>query len=244
MILCCVLLCLAADPAVPADDAKVARALVDKAIVALGGAKAVRAAHTMTGTGTGTLHLNGANQKVRNRFTAQGIDRLRWEIDINGGTLRLGLYAKGVWISANGIDANATDKDTATAFRRGVAALRVAECPTLLLEKGWTLAPLGELKIDDTAAVGIKASRKGEPDIDLWLDAKTHLPLRVEYRFTKPGESAETTLRGTLSDYRKMAGRKHFGKMVVHQDGNLALEIERSDVENAAPVAEETFSRP
>jgi hypothetical protein len=244
MIACCVLLCLAADPKAAADDAKTARALVDKALVALGGAKAVRAAHGMTGTGTGTLHLNGAAQKVRNRFTAQGLDRLRWEVDINAGTLRLGLHAKGVWISANGIDANAVDKDVAIAFRRGVTALRVAECPTLLLEKGWTLAPLGELKIDDTLAVGIKASRKGEPDIDLWLDAKTHLPLRVEYRFTKPGESAETTLRGTFSGYRTLAGRKHFGKMLVHQDGNLALEIERSDIENAETIADETFTRP
>ncbi|MFQ3592909.1 MAG: hypothetical protein SNJ82_06925 [Gemmataceae bacterium] len=236
------LLILVADP--KTDESQTARAVVEKAIAALGGAEAVRASHRMTGTGSGTLHVNAASQKIRNRFSAQGLDRLRWEVEINGSTILIGLHAKGVWLSGNGIDAKPLKDDQATAFRRGVAALRVVECPTLLLEKGWTLAPLGELKIDDTPAIGIKASRKGEPDLDLWFDAKTHLPLRVEYRFTKPGETAETSLRGTFSEYRKMAGRKHFTKMSVYQDGNLALEMERSEIENAESFAEETFARP
>jgi hypothetical protein len=243
MTILSLLFLLHAEPKLDAP-AQAARAVVEKAIVALGGAKAVRASHLMTGQGTGTLHVNGAAQKIRNRFTASGLDRLRWEVEINGGTIFVGLHAKGVWLSGNGIDANPVKEEMATAFRRGVAALRVAECPTLLLEKGWSLAPLGELKIDDIPAVGIKASRKGEPDLDLWFDAKTHLPLRVEYRFTKPGETAETTLRGTFSEYKTLAGRKHFTKMTVHQDGELALEMERSEIQNADMLAEETFSRP
>jgi hypothetical protein len=236
MIAICLLLCVA-------DEAKAANELLDKTIAALGGAKAVAASHTMTGTGKGTLSL-GPAQTLTNRFTAQGLDRLRWEVDVNGGTLRLGLHAKGVWIAANAGDANHVDKEVATAFRRGVAALRVVECPTLLRAKGWKLSPLGELKIDDTPAVGLKASRTGEPDIDLWFDAKTHLPVKAEIRLAKPGESAEMTLKATFGDYRNLDGRKHFGTMKVYQDGNKVLEIERTDVKSSDPVAEETFTQP
>ncbi|MGL4550900.1 MAG: hypothetical protein ACRC33_06905 [Gemmataceae bacterium] len=221
-----------------ADDAKAARSLLDRAVAALGGAKALSAPHALTGRSKGTLHVGPATE-LKNAFTVQGLDRMKWETEINAGTLVLGLNKSGMWVGPNDVT-----KETALAFRRGFAALRIAETPVVLLGKGWKLSSLGELALDGGPALGLKASRAGEPDLDLWFDKETALPVKVELRLQKPGESAETALSAVLGDYRKSGVRQHFGKMTVYQDGAKVLDVERTEVKAVDPVDDATFDKP
>jgi hypothetical protein len=145
------------------------------------------------------------------------------------------------WIKG-GAEASELAKNQVVPMTHGLAGLRVAESPNLLLLKGWKLAPLGELKVDGKPAVGIKASRKGLPDIDLFFDAKTHLPVKVEMRLKEPTE--EATYVGTFSDYRAFAGRKCFTRMIVTRNGERVLEMDRSEIQPREKVDDATFSKP
>lgn len=225
------------------EDAKAARQLLDGSIVALGGEKRLSAPHALTGQSKGTLSLDAA-QEIRNQFTVQGLDQMKWETQIGTGSIQLGLNKSSLWIASNNGRGNDAPKEMILAFRRGFAALRIAETLVDLRGKDWKLSCLGELKIDDTPAIGLKASRRGEPDLDLWFDAKTRLPLKVELRLQKPGESAEMTLSAVLRDYRKSGERQFFGKMTVYHDGTKVLEVERSDVKVVDRLDDTTFDKP
>src|SRR5262249_39086085 len=60
---------------------------------------------------------------------------------------------------------------------------RVTNLVPLLKEKTYTLAPLGEHKIQGKPALGVKVSSKGQPDIKIFFDKATGLPVKTEYRF-------------------------------------------------------------
>ena len=95
MILCLLVL-------VPsADDGKAARALLDRAIAAMGGEKLLSAPHAVTGKSRGTL-IGDARTAVSNTFTVQGLDRLLWDSELGTSTFKLGLGAKSAWICGNG----------------------------------------------------------------------------------------------------------------------------------------------
>lgn len=236
MLLCLLLL------APSADDGKAARALLDRAIAALGGEKLLSAPHALTGKSKGTV--TGDRTAVSNTWTVQGLDRLLWDSELGTSTFKIGLGAKSAWISGNGNPANDIPKEHADVFRKGIVALRVAESLVDLRGKGWKLSSLGELKIDDRPAVGIKAERKGEPAIDLYFDRKTLLPVQAELRLPKPGESAEMVVAGRFSDYRKVAGRQHFHKLTVTNDGKAVLEMERSEIKVIDRLDDATFEKP
>ena len=229
--------------ALRADDEKEARALLRRAIAALGGEKALSRPHALAGRSMGTLHAGGKTEAVANRFLVQGLDKLRWEAEAGSSAFVLGLDGSKGWISGNGGKAADLPKEHAEALRRGLLALRIAE--TLVpLAKGWKLSHLGEMEVDGTPCVGLKATRKGQPAIDLHFDKKTLLPRKVEIRLTKPGESAETALAGLLSGYKKIGGRLRFTKLTVEQDGTKLLEMERKEVKQTDEADAATFERP
>ncbi len=235
-------------PTLPAADTeKEARALLDRAIAALGGEKLLAKPHALTGTGKGKVTLLGGTQNVTNRWTVQGPDRMRWETELSGdvnASIVMGLTGTKLWISGNGGKPGPVPKETAEAFIKGFLALRIAEELVPLKAKGWKLTHLGELKVGDVTAVGLKATHAGRPDIDLFFDKKTHLPIKVEMRLKKPGESDEMTLTALLTGYKKIDGRQHFTGLVVEQDGKKALEMERSDIKAGDKADEATFEKP
>jgi hypothetical protein len=231
-----------------ADGEKEGKELLTKVIKAMGGEKELAKPHAFTGVGAGKLTLN-AEQKISNRFTAQGLDSIRWETELTNAdaksiTITLGLHEGKLWLSGNGGKANPMSKEFADAFRRGVVALRVAEEPTLLLAKGWKVSHLGELKADGKEMVGLKASRKGLSDIDLFFDKKTLLPARVEVRIKKVGASGEMTLRGKMSGYKKIDGRQFFTRLTILRDGKEVLEAERSELKAGDKADATTFTKP
>lgn len=235
-------------PAVDGDGEKEAKELLTRVIKAVGAEKGPARAHALAGVGRGKMTLT-AEQKVENRFTAQGLDSVRWELELTNAdsktiSLTVALHDGKLWVSGNGGKANVLPKETADAFRRGVVALRVAEDPTLLLEKGWKLSHLGEVKAGGKLLVGLKASRKGASDIDLFFDKKTHLPARAEVRIKKPGESDEMTLTGELSGHKKVGGRRFFTRLRVLRDGKEVLEMERDGLKAGEKADTTTFTRP
>ena len=133
--------------------------------------------------------------------------------------------------------------DVLTPLRHGFTGLRLVETLTPLLDRGTKLAALGESKVDDTPVVGVKVSRKGMPDLDLYFDKKTNLPAKAEMRVTEAGK-VEATYVAFFSEYKKVGGRQVFTRLTVKRDDKAVLMMLRSNIESKAKAAEGTFAQP
>jgi hypothetical protein len=229
-----------------ADETSSARKTLDRGIAALGGAKRL-ADRALSGTSRGTAHVTGMKLTVSNEWTVQGFDQLKWasETTINDNTVNITLVMNGNkgWIKGNNAEASPIQKEQLIAFRQGVAGLRIAESLVPLTAREWKLTSLGEIKIDDQAAVGIKAVRKGLPELDLYFDKKTNLPVKAEMRIQEPG-GMEISYTARFAEYKKVEGRMYFTRLTVYRDDKLALEMQRSDFKAKEKIDDETFSKP
>jgi len=97
--------------------------------------------------------------------------------------------------------------------------------PTLLKDKWLKLSPLGEMTICDRAALGIKVARKGHPDLDLYFDKETHLPLKCSLKVWKRGD-LEVTIEWLFSEFKEFAGFKHPTKIALTNENEKVLELE------------------
>ena len=230
-----------------ADDAKTARPIVDRAVNAVGGAKLLDSQLSLSGTSRGTIHLADAQHSVENNWTVQGLDKLEWASDLTMGdqTLKIVLVLDGKrgWIQGNGNTSSELKADLLTPLRQGFAGLRLAETLTPLLDRETKLAPLGELTIDDKPTVGVKVTRKGMPDLDLYFDKKTHLPAKAEMRITESNK-VEATYAAFFTEYKKVAGRMVFTRLTVKRDDKIVLTMLRSNIESKAKAAAGTFAQP
>jgi hypothetical protein len=230
------------------DDQKNARAILDRAIQASGGEKLLAAEGSLSGKSSGSIYPNGVKLAVNNEWTVQGLDRLRWSTELNpdkqSASLVIGMNPKKTWIQGNGGKANDVPKAQATPFRQGFLALRLVETLLPLRDRAYTLATTGELKIDGKPALGIKATRKGQPDLDLYFDRATHLPVQARLRLKDGDGSEDVEYVATFADYKKIAGRQHFTKLIVQRDGKPMLDMERRDIKVGDKVDDATFEQP
>src|SRR5262249_44564532 len=154
-------------------------------------------------------------------WTVQGLTQSRWssEVTINDSkaTFLVVLNGDKGWISGNGQAASELKKEQVKAFGQLFTGLRLGETLVPLTGKEWKLATLGELKIGGKLAAGIRCTRKDFPEIALYFDAKTHLPVQVEMRVTEAG-GMEVAWTAQFEEYQKFGSRQHFTKLTVLRD--------------------------
>jgi hypothetical protein len=231
-----------------AEENKVARQLLDRAIDALGGLELLQKEKAITGTSEGTVHINNKANKVRNEWSVQGLDQLKWssEVTIDDKSLSVVLVmnAKKAWIRVAGAsEAAEPGAEQVALFRPAIAGLRLAESPHLLRDRAYQLSPLGELKVGDRPAVGIKVCRKGMPDLDLYFDKVTHLPVQAQMRLQEqPGR--EVTWTAQMGDYVKQDGRQRFTRLTIQRDDQVVIEMKRSNIKSSTGLDASTFEKP
>jgi hypothetical protein len=232
-----------------ADEGKDARALLDRAIKAMGGEKVLAAEGSLAGKSKGNVVVNNVKMPASNEWTVQGTDRLKWttEVTINDKpvNITLGLDRGKGWLQAGDAKAGDFPKDYLPAFVKAFAGLRLVETLLPLRDKGVKLSSLGEIKVDDKPAVGLKVARKGQPDLDLYFDKETNLPVEARMRLKDAGSGSEDVeYVGRFTDYKKIAGRMHFTKLKVERDGKVVVDMERSDIKVGEKLDDATFARP
>jgi hypothetical protein len=242
------IVCLTIAPVARADADAEAAAVLDKAITALGGAKALGKHKAFTWKSSGQFIAGDMKVTISDEWSISGQDQYRWELEVTFGTMTqkgvLVLTDKEAW--AKGGDAK-TDKapaDVHTLLRNDLYAAGLAESVLALRGKDYKLSPLGELKIDDKPAVGLKVSRKDYPDVDLFFDKETGLPVRSEVRVKEPMAADEITHAFYYSGYKEFDGRKHFTKITLKRDDKLAMELERKDITGVESLDKKTFEKP
>jgi hypothetical protein len=238
-------LVLAATTAARADDAAAARALVDKAVKAHGGADALAKVPAVTVKFKGTAHAMGQAFPFTGEVASQGADRSKIDIEIEvmGQKFRFVSVLNGDkgWVKM-GDATNEMDKDLLAETKEQARTAWVATLVPLK-DKAFTLATTGEVQVDGRTALGVKVSSKGHRDVDLYFDKETGLLVKTEARVKDEGGN-EVNGETFYSDYKDVQGVKQAMKLVVKRDGKQYVEGEVSEYQLAESLDASVFAKP
>jgi hypothetical protein len=232
-----------------ADESAEAKALLGKAVKALGDKEKLGRLVAVTMKTKGAVHLSGLTAEFSGEWSAQAQEKFRWEIEasINGRSANVALILnkdKG-WAKATGPGGGMSveiPKDDHTFANFG--AVRLAERLVVLEDKAYKLSLLGEVKINDRAALGIKVAHEGRPDIDLFFDKETLLPVRSELRVKEGKDGQEVLHSFYFSDYKVVDGVKHFTKLTFRHDDKILIEMELSEIKLQEKLDDGLFDKP
>lgn len=229
-----------------ADDA--ARAVIDKAIKALGNKDVVTKYKAQTFKAKGKLYNIGDGVDFSGEWAIEIPDKMhaRLEVDINGMKLTIvRVWNKGkIWTKVGNDTMEVTDKDELAEEQESLFNQFVMTLVPLT-DKAFTLSSLGEVKVGTRAAVGVKVAHKGRRDVDLYFDKENSLLLKAETRVKEmDGKGQEVTQETLLSDYKNYEGLQSAQKMLVNRDGKKYLEVEVTELHPKESLDEATFAKP
>jgi outer membrane lipoprotein-sorting protein len=249
--LCVVGLLFAGAASVRADDQADGVKLVDAAIKASGGEQKLKKLETLSLKGNGKVMEGNNEAEMTIDASAKSHDRWRLQLDVtmNGRT-------KSILIVINGDMGWAKHEDKVEdapapvlkVIKQEFRALRMAQMLTPLKDKGVKLSLLGEVKINDRAALGLKAVQENQPDVDIYFDKETHLPVKCELRIKEPkGDQEgdkEITTTWLFSEVKAHDGVKHPMKIVLNVEDKKMMELELKEVKPGAKLEDNAFDKP
>jgi hypothetical protein len=229
-----------------ADDDKDPKAILDKAIKALGGEEKLATIKAATWKSKGTITFGGNANPFTAQATVQGLDNYRSEFE---GEF-MGNKVKGVSVVAGDKgwrkfgDMNMElEKDGLTNEKRNVylAVIPVTLLP--LRDKGFKMEAAPEEKIDGKAAAVIKATGPDGKDFKLYFDKESGLPVK-EVAKVVGFQGDEANQETTFGNYKDFDGIKKATKIVSKRDGENFMEIEVTEFKVLDKVDPKTFSEP
>jgi hypothetical protein len=240
-----VLGCLLLPPALRADDAAELKAVIDKAVQAMGGKDKV--ARFQAGTWKAKAEFEEGGQQITLVCEGawQGPDKVRLDAEITqGGQARrvlMVINGNQAWMKM-GDEVKDAPEGVVTILKDAWHALRMAHLLPELKAPAFQLSPLGEAEVQGRPAVGISVAREGRKPVNVHFDKQTGLPVKGEVRLTDP-DGKEITLEYFYSDLREVEGVKHPMKLTLKADGKeFAVEI--TEIKPKDKVDESEFARP
>ncbi len=232
---------------VRADEQAEMRALVGKAIKAAGGRDKLAKTSAATVKGKGTVSVNGMEIALTFDLSLQDLHQAKLEMqaEVNGNNETFILVIDGGqgWIKGKDRIEKAP-RDLLDIFRPNLYVLRLAQRLTPLLDRDVTLSPLGEIKVGDRPAVGLKVTRKGQADVSLFLDKKTLLPVKCEFQVKEMKDGQEIGYEYLFDTPKELDGIKHFSKLTFNRDGKKMFEMELGEVKAQEKLDAATFAKP
>src|SRR5215468_2351351 len=215
---------------VRADEAD-ARKVIDKAIKAHGGAekraKLKASTFKMKGKYYG-MSADGLDYTAEQSIQAPDKEHLEVTGEVMGQTFKYVRIINGNKGWTRTMDTTKEmDKEELAEAKEELYAGRVTNLVDLK-DKGFTLEPLGEVKVGKRDAVGVRVSHKGHRDVNLFFDKKTHLLLKSERR-AKVMDGGEVTAEEFYDDYKEVGGIQHAHKISILHDGKKFVEGELTD---------------
>jgi outer membrane lipoprotein-sorting protein len=243
-----VALALAAATAARADDKTETRAVIDKAIQARGGEEKLAKVKAVTFKGKGKFYGMGEGIDYTGEWTIQPPDKLRFQIDSEANGMKFTFLwvfdGKKGWMKVGDNTMELSEEDIAEA-KEDLYAGRVEMLLPLVKDKGFELSPLGEVKVEDQVAVGVRVAHKGHRDINLYFDKKTGLLLKSERTVKDQMMGGKERMQETLhSDYKDVGGVQHAMKAVIKRDGEKYVESEVSDFQTRDQIDDSAFAKP
>ncbi len=228
-----------------ADDTEV-KAILDKAIKALGGADKLTSALNSSWKVKGTMTFGENANDFNGEVTIQGLDRFRFtfEGEFNGNQFKAITVVNGDkgWrkFADNLMEMEA---DGLAGETRNLFLMVTPLTLVPLSGKGFKVETAVEEKVGDKAAVGIKVTEPDGKDFKLYFDKETGLPVKQVAKVVGfMGD--EFTQERLYSDYKDFNGIKRPTKIVAKRDGDKFVDEEITEFKVREKVAPETFTEP
>lgn len=225
-----------------------ARALVVKAMKAHGGKEALKKHLGSQAKYKGTVETMGMTIKVEGEIFHNVPDRMKniISIDVNNMnlTIQQGYDGKALWMSVMGMLIEKKEKEDIDEMKEGMYCEQVTSLIDLD-SKDFKLSPLGAMKIKDQDAVGVRVSKTGKRDVNLWFDKKSNLLIKSENRGKDPfGDTGEVNQEKYYSKYKAVQGVQLPQTLEVHNDGKKLVDLEITEMRLHERLDETYFTRP
>ncbi len=232
-------------PARAQDDLK---AVIAKAVKAHGGVEKLKALQNkgFEVRSKGTIHLLGGINYTSEAF-AQLPDKFKEELqmDINGMQITQIVVLNGdqCWIKAAGMDVKLGD-ELKKEIKEQMHERKVQGLFPLLSDKGYELAPLGEVKVENEDAVGVKVSAKDHRDVALYFSKKTGLLIKSEGRAFDFMIGQEVAQEMIFDDYKEQDGHLSPRRLTMIREGKKFLEKEITEIKFVDRIDDSVFAKP
>jgi hypothetical protein len=235
---------LVVPPSLRADDES--RAVVEKAAAAHGGKETLAKLGAVRMTTKGTVMINGAAARFSAETSRQLPDRSKVSIQLEIGDVKL-LFVqvqngKMAWSSVEGETEELKDERLAEQQAR-THQFQVQSLAPLLRDKDYMLSALGEIKVNERPALGVRATRKGQADINLYFDKENGLLVKSERRGLDLSQK-EVNVETYYSDYKDVDGLKQPARLLTHHDGKVYMEAEVSELRFEEAIDAGEFAKP
>jgi hypothetical protein len=234
-------------PPVRADEDATLREVIDRAIKAGGGLDNLTKFKASVTKQKGKVHTPGGALSFTSESSIQLPDRLRSEQHIKVGDMQFTVLVivagnKG-WFQLMG-KTDAMNKDMLDESKEQLNAANISQL-ACLQDKEYKLSSLGEVKVGDRPAIGIRVERKGYRDVNLFFDKDRSLLLKLETRgkdFMQGGQEYTTTT--LYDDYKKVEGMMVAHKVTIERDGKPYVETETTELKISEKLDDSLFEKP
>lgn len=239
-------LVLGASALVRAEDQAEVKAIIDKALQALGGADTVSKFKAATWKGKGKFYGLGDGIDFNGQWTTQPPHQSKVvsEVDINGMKFMQIRVVNGDrgWIKMMD-NTEEMDKEALREAQEELYAGWVASVLPLR-DPAFKLSLLGDAKVGDRPAVGVKVMHKNHRDINLYFDKERGLLLRAETRVKDMMTGQEVAQETLPSDYKEVEGVQRARKITLKRDGKNFVELDIDEIQLREQLDDSAFGKP
>ena len=221
--------------------------IVRKAVAAHGGEKNLSKYKAFTSKYKGTIDILGKEAAINGEVSMDEPEKFKnvINLDFNGMQIEVILVYDGekLWRKVLGKTQEITDEKEITEVQESLRAYWVAGLVPLL-KGGYELSSVGEVKVKDKDAIGIRVSKKGQRDISLFFDKKTHMLVKTERRVVDTMNAQEVTQTDYYQDYQPLNGVQVARRMVIHKDDKEFMNMEITESQLFAKLDKSHFEKP
>jgi hypothetical protein len=224
------------------DDCK---AIIDKAIKAHGGLEKLTKFTGGRSKSKGTIEVaGGLNFTSESAFQQPDKFKETLELDVMGNKVTVVTVFNGEkgWISANGETKEMEDK-ILEASKEQTHFMQITRM-AMLKDKKAEFSPLGESKVNDKPAVGVKVSAKGHKDVNMFFDKETGLLAKVERRTLDAMSGEDVAEERIITEYQDIDGLKVAKKVIINREGKKFMEVELLEHKPQEKIDASEFGKP
>jgi hypothetical protein len=231
------------------DDAK---KVIDKAVKAMGGAEALSKNKDKGVIIKGKMHITtmGLELDATMEMTASPGKNPKFRQDIQLSVMGMdinqvvGFNGKEMWIAVNGKVVQTRDKKEDLALLEEMLWAEEAGGLVLLNDKSVETSIIGESKIGDLPVIGLRVSKKGHKDVNLYFEKESGLLKKAQYRTIDFATGSEVEQERITDEYKEVDGLKRPNKISIVNDGKKIVEMEINEIKYVDTVGDDVFTKP
>lgn len=224
------------------------RAAIDKAIAVSGGEATLAKFAAQTMKGAGKFHGLGEAIDYTFDIATQKDKQFRFGMDMRvmNFDVKIIIVVNGDkgWEKINN-DVKVMPADELAEHKEHMLSDAVVSLLPLK-DKAYKLATLGDVKVGELPAIGIRVSKEGRRDVNLYFDKEKGHLIKSEYMIKdlKNSGDKEITQASYYSEYKEFDGTRQPTRIIVERDGKVFTDIQLTEFQPLEKIDDGAFERP